>query len=132
MYKAQEQVRDFHKRFGCTINEVPTIPALTDAILRTDLIQEELDEFAKAYLQGNLTEVADALGDILYVVLGSAVTFGIDLEPIFEEIHKSNLSKVWEDGEVHRREDGKILKPPTFKKPDIKPLLEGQATGIGL
>lgn len=64
---------------------------------------------------------------MLYVVYGAAVTYGIDLEPIFDEIHRSNMSKLWPDGTVQKREDGKVLKPPTYSPADLEPILKNLA-----
>lgn len=131
MTKEQAMVREFHEKFGCTVEDRPKAPNERDAILRYELIREELAEFWKScgYYSDknpNLTEIADALADLLYVVYGSAVTCGIDLEPIFAEVHRSNMSKLHE-GKVLRREDGKIIKSPNYNPANIGPLLEAQA-----
>src|ERR1017187_10166279 len=97
MNKMQEQVQEFHKVFGLTINNKPDYGRVTliDKNLRYDLIKEELEELSDAmYTPNGIVEVADAIGDLLYVVLGTAVTFGIDMDPIFDEIHRSNMTKV--------------------------------------
>lgn len=122
MLKIQKDVLDFHKKFNCLINDKPTLINKKDYVLRTRLIEEELDEYAEAARQGDLTEVADALADLMYVIVGTAVSFGIDLEPIWDEVHRSNMEK--EGGGT--REDGKIMKPVGWKSPDIKRLIEEQ------
>jgi NTP pyrophosphatase (non-canonical NTP hydrolase) len=100
---------------------------------RINLICEEYEEVAQAilYLEDtrlNLTsgtvqeateELAKELADLLYVVYGTAEELGIPLEEVFKVVHASNMSKVWDDGEVHRNEFGKVLKPPTYTKPDL-------------
>ena len=123
MTNEQLAVHAFHQTFGLTINRAPTLPGRADVILRRELISEELDEFCCAT---SLTEVADALGDLLYVVYGAAVTYGIDLEPIFNEIHRSNMSKVWPDGSVKKNELGKVLKPETYSPANLAAEIERQ------
>jgi predicted HAD superfamily Cof-like phosphohydrolase len=90
--------------------------------LRITLIREEFEEFARASDNFDIVEVADALADLLVVVNGAALAWGIALEPIFAEVHRSNMTK---DGGL-LREDGKILKGPDFSPPNLEPLLESQ------
>jgi predicted HAD superfamily Cof-like phosphohydrolase len=123
MNKHQEMVRDFHKAFGLTISESPSFPSERDAKLRVSLIAEEVDEFKEAVEERDMTKAADALADILYVVYGAGVTFGIDLEEVYSEVHRSNMTKVWPDGTVHRRSDGKVEKPPTYSRADVSGVL---------
>jgi len=136
----QDDLIEFHHKFGLTINTKPTIVEDKDKELRINLIKEEFVEFVLAsgyYIHNDfsarktndtsadLVEIADAIADLLYVVYGAAVTYGLDAEMLFNEVHRSNMTKVWEDGTVHRREeDGKILKPPTYSKADIKKCLD--------
>jgi len=104
-----------------------TKPTLVDdklLELRVKLIDEEATEFRDAAAARDLVGMADAIGDLLYVVLGAAVAMGIDSEAVFAEVHRSNMTKLWPDGTVHRREDGKVLKPPTYSPADIKGVLE--------
>lgn len=124
MTREQQQVRDFHRTFGLTINATPTCPSAGDRQLREKLILEEWKELTESE---TIVDVADALGDLLYVVLGAAVTYGIDLEPIFQEIHRSNMTKVWPGNEVKKNSDGKVLKPPTYSPADLKALIHKQA-----
>lgn len=143
MNKWQLMVREFHEKSECTINKKPKQISEADCMLRLKLIAEELDELAKAMgfrmfsgsapqtkplklfnASYNLVEIADALGDLLYVVLGTAVTCGIDIEPIFEEIHRSNMTK-FIDG--YRREDGKWIKGPSYTPVNLKPIIDAQA-----
>ena len=90
--------------------------------LRIKLIREELREFEKAADDKNLVKIADALGDILYVIYGTGVSYGIDLEPIFREIHESNISKG--EPSVLRSSTGKILKAENYRPPNLQPILE--------
>lgn len=121
MTKEQQVVKDFMQKAGQDCQDKPT-QNLTYGVkqLRWKLIQEELDEYLAAT---NVFETSDALGDLLYVVYGAAVAHGIDLEPIFEEIHRSNMTK-FIDG--HRREDGKWMKGPSYAPANLKPIIESQ------
>jgi len=127
MRSAQNNLRDFHEKFGLTINDTPTIPGDDVLQFRINLINEEAEEFEQAAQARNLVEMADALADVIYVALGAAVSLGIDLAPVFEEVHRSNMTKVWPDGQVRRREDGKVIKPPTYSPANIAQELERQA-----
>lgn len=120
----QDKVREFHEKFGQYIADKPSIPPIQIAALRCNLIEEEAEELYIASAQEDLIGVADALADLLYVVLGTAVTYGIQLDKVFDEVHRSNMTKVWENGEVRAREDGKVLKPPTYSPPNIKSCLQ--------
>lgn len=91
-------LEEFHKQYKLTHNEKPTFEISDkDRELRYNLIHEECEELKDAK---DIYDVADALGDLLYVVLGAAVTYGINLKPIFDEIHRSNMSKLWTGEEV--------------------------------
>lgn len=128
-----EALLEFHRTFGAYVSETPTgkLPPQVRE-LRIRLIQEEMEEYADAARRGDLVAVADALTDLLYVVLGAMVAHGLQdvAEALFAEVHRSNMSKAGPDGLPLRREDGKILKPPTYSPPDLvsilKPWLEGQ------
>ena len=114
-----EKVRIFMKTFG---QEVKTNPSLsTNKIndLRISLINEELDEFREAIKNNNIKEVADALTDILYVTYGAGHAFGIDLDKCFEEVQRSNMSKLGKDGKPIYNEHGKVMKGPDYFKPDL-------------
>lgn len=120
MTSAQMAVAEFHQKFGQPIG---LRPRFTDRRqLRAALIQEEAGETIAAILAGDMVETADGLCDLIYVVLGAAVEFGIDLEPLFKEVHASNLAKV--GGAT--RPDGKVLKPEGWTKPRIAELLREQ------
>lgn len=122
MYE-QVCVEDFHKAFHIIVNTMPCIPENPiDVNLRVGLIQEELQELDDALRAHNVVEVADALGDMMYVVLGCAVSCGIDLEPIFREIHRSNMTKVG----GYKRDDGKWMKPSTYEPAQLLPILRRQ------
>ena len=109
----------FMKTFG---QEVKTKPSFsTDKInkLRIDLIKEELDELTEALKNKDLLEVADALTDILYVTYGAGHAFGINLDNCFDEVQRSNMSKLGNDGKPIYNEHGKVMKCPNYFKPDL-------------
>ena len=116
-----ERVKEFMKSFGQEVKSKPKWPKEDTMELRIDLIEEELGEFKDAILSadGTLVDVADALSDLLYVVYGAGHSFGIDLDDCFAEVHRSNMSKLGEDGKPIYREDGKVLKGPNFSEPDL-------------
>jgi len=116
-------VLDFHQAFGQRIGEKPEFPDREERILRRKLITEEFDELTDAEFANDLVEVADALADIIYIACGTAVSYGIPLDNVFAEVHRSNMAKLV-DGKVIRREDGKIQKPGGWTPPDIKSVLE--------
>lgn len=115
-------VEDFHTEFGIQINRTPCIPDEKEQKLRVKLIQEELDELKEAFEKNDVVEVADALADLMYVVLGSAVTCGVNIEPVFMEVHRSNMTK--KGG--YKDEHGKWVKPKTYEPAKLLPILERQ------
>lgn len=112
---AQMAVLEFHEVMGCPIDEEP---GLRDCELRVRLIREETEELFDAVAKGDLVEAVDALGDIIYVVLGSAVAWGIDMDAVFGEIHRSNMTKAGPDGPVHDA-GGKVVKHPDYSPADV-------------
>ena len=113
------KVGTFMKTFG---QEVKTKPSFsTDKInkLRLELIKEELKELTEAMKNKDLLEVADALTDILYVTYGAGHSFGVDLDSCFDEVQRSNMSKLGEDGKPIYNEHGKVMKGPNYFKPDL-------------
>jgi predicted HAD superfamily Cof-like phosphohydrolase len=120
-------VRKFHDAFGIENNHQPTTNISKQEIqLRHDLMQEENEEYLKAALEGDVTEVADALGDQLYILCGTILKHGMQdkIVEVFEEIQRSNMSKLGADGKPIYREDGKVLKGPDYFRPNIKAILE--------
>jgi len=117
-----EQLKQWNNATGITTPN--KITALNDErmTLRFALMEEENLEYMRAR---SYTDIADALGDMLYVLVGTIVEHGLSdkIEAVFDEIHRSNMTKVV-DGKVKRREDGKILKPEGYEKPNLKPILE--------
>ena len=118
-----EKVKLFMSTYG---QEVKTKSEFSDDKtnkLRIDLIKEELEELTNAMKEKDLTEVADALTDILYVTYGAGHAFGIDLDKCFDEVQKSNMSKLGEDGKPIYNEAGKVMKGPNYFKPDLSKFL---------
>ena len=118
-----EKVKLFMLTYG---QEVKTKAGLSDEKtnkLRIDLIKEEFIELNNAMNEKDLTEVADALTDILYVTYGAGHAFGIDLDKCFEEVQNSNMSKLGEDGKPIYNESGKVMKGPNYFKPDLSKFL---------
>jgi predicted HAD superfamily Cof-like phosphohydrolase len=118
-----EMVREFHRAFGQQVASVPTLAGGAVEELRYDLIAEEFNELDEALIDRNIVEVADALTDLAYVVYGMADIYGIDLDACFREVHRSNMSKLGEDGQPIKRADGKFLKGPNYSPPDLKTVL---------
>ena len=118
-----EKVGDFMEAFGQEVLYVPTLPDFNLAALRLDLIEEEVQELRDGLGKGSLLEVADALTDILYVVYGAGHSFGIDLDDCFNEVHRSNMTKLGEDGRPMYRDDGKVMKGPNYETPNLEQFL---------
>ncbi|MGY6649948.1 pyrophosphohydrolase domain-containing protein [Wenyingzhuangia sp. IMCC45574] len=120
-------VQEFHTAYKLGYKEAP-IAAIGDSKidLRFNLMDEENKEYLEAAKNGDLVEVADALGDMLYILCGTIIEHGMQhkIEEVFEEIQRSNMSKLGEDGEPIYREDGKVLKGPNYFKPNIAKILE--------
>jgi len=125
--EAQQKVKDFHLATGCYVGSIPHLPKQSVLELRRTLAAEELFEQVEAEGRGDLGKAIDALGDRLYVLLGDCVAYGIDIEPIFNEIHRSNMTKTI-DGNF--REDGKYLKGPSYEPPNLRPLIKAQGGSV--
>lgn len=127
MKKRIAAVKKFHSAFGLGINEKP-VADLGEAknLLRFNLMKEENEEYLEAANNNDLTEVADALGDMLYILCGTIIEHGMQhkIEEVFDEIQSSNMSKLGADGKPIYREDGKVLKGPNYFKPEISRILE--------
>ena len=115
-----EKVKTFMMTFGQEVKESASFPDENITKLRLKLIKEELEELEQALNDKNLLEVADALTDILYVTYGAGHSFGINLDACFEEVQRSNMSKLDEDGKPINNELGKVMKGPNFSKPNLK------------
>ena len=118
-----EQVGHFMEVFGQETVADPTFPSEEVALLRVELIEEELEELKDAIADGDMVEIADALTDILYVTYGAGHAYGIPLDKCFAEVQRSNMSKADENGNPIYRDDGKIMKGPGYSEPMLAPLL---------
>ena len=120
-------VHEFHTAFKLGIKNNPTADIGEERnLLRYKLMREENEEYLEAANNNDLVEVADALGDMLYILCGTIIEHGMQdkIDEVFNEIQRSNMSKLGEDGKPIYREDGKVLKGPNYFKPDIRAILE--------
>jgi predicted HAD superfamily Cof-like phosphohydrolase len=121
-----DKLVEFHCVFGTHVEDKPTADLPDEVIsLRVSLIQEELDEYRRAAEARDLIAVADALTDLAYVVFGTYVAHGLQdvAEALFDEVHRSNMSKLDENGRPIHRADGKVLKSERFREPDLAAIL---------
>ncbi|MEH6705837.1 MAG: nucleoside triphosphate pyrophosphohydrolase family protein [Galbibacter orientalis] len=121
-----KSVEEFHNAFGLGVANFPIAKLETSKIvLRHNLMAEENDEYLEAATNNDIVEVADALGDMLYILCGTILEHGMQhiIEDVFNEIQLSNMSKLGADGKPIYREDGKVLKGPNYFKPDIKKII---------
>ncbi len=127
MKKRIAAVHDFHTAFKLGIKNEPTANIGEDRnMLRYNLMKEENEEYLEAAQNNDLVEVADALGDMLYILCGTIIEHGMQdkITAVFNEIQRSNMSKLGEDGKPIYREDGKVLKGPNYFKPNIAEILD--------
>lgn len=121
-----DAVGEFHTAFGLPVRHEP-VAELTEKefMLRFNLMKEENEEYLEAAKRGDLVEIADALGDMLYILCGTLNAHGMQhvISDVFFEIHRSNMSKLDENGKPIYREDGKVMKSDRYFKPDIRPIL---------
>ena len=122
MSDEQHMVTEFHRTFDIVIGTSPAMPDAATCALRVSLIQEEFDELREALAQQDVAAVAKELADLLYVIYGTAVSCGIDIAPVFREVHRSNMSKVG----GHKRADGKWIKPPDYSPAHLQAILAAQ------
>ena len=125
MKKRLKAVREFHAAFGLGVNEVPTASLGREKNqLRYELMKEENEEYLEAVDKDDIVEVADALGDMLYILCGTILEHGMQykIEEVFEKIQKSNMSKLGADGKPVLRIDGKVLKGAGYFPPDLRSL----------
>ena len=125
MKKQLKQLWDFQSAYNSARNTKPTLLEPDEFYLRYRLGKEELVEYLEACNNDDLVEVTDALADQLYILLGTMVAHGMQdiIEDVFDEVHRSNMSKLGEDGKPIYREDGKVLKGPNFTPPNIEQFL---------
>ncbi|MEI6817842.1 MAG: nucleoside triphosphate pyrophosphohydrolase family protein [Bacteroidota bacterium] len=121
------KVKEFHIVFKLPVKEEPAATLSEEVVrLRHRLMEEENNEYLEACLNGDLVEIADALGDKLYILCGTIISHGLQhkIGEVFDEIHRSNMSKLDDNGLPIYREDGKIMKSTNYFKPDIKAIIE--------
>ncbi len=127
MKKQLDAVKLFHSTFKIGYSETP-LANLSDEkkMLRFNLMKEENEEYLEAVKNNDLVEIADALGDMLYILCGTIIEHGLQgkIEAVFEEIQRSNMSKLGADGKPIYREDGKVIKGPNYFKPDFSKILQ--------
>ena len=119
-----ESVKNFMQTFGQEVKSKAEFPNEKIVHLRYELIKEELDELNQAIKDKDLKEVADALTDILYVTYGAGHAFGINLDKCFDEVQKSNMSKLDLNGKPLYHENGKVMKGPNYFKPNLNKFLK--------
>ena len=118
-----DKVGDFMEAFGQEVLIAPTTPDPSVAKLRLELIREEVAELQAAVDGMDMLAIADGLTDILYVVYGAGHAFGIDLDECFHEVHSSNMTKLGPGGRPLYREDGKVMKGPNYREPNLEPFV---------
>jgi predicted HAD superfamily Cof-like phosphohydrolase len=116
-------VKEFHIAFGQRVGEKPELPNEEERVLRQKLLKEEFYEYLDGEDKDNIVDIADALADIIYIACGTAVSYGIPLDKVFAEVHRSNMAKLV-DGKPIYREDGKVMKPAGWTPPDIEGVLK--------
>lgn len=128
MKKQIEQLKEFHKVYGLPIRNTPTLLPVKEFEMRHRILREEVDELSDAHFNNDIVEVADALCDIMYIAIGTAVQFGLGdiLEECFEEVHRSNMSKLDENGHPIYRADGKVLKGNLWSPPDLIKIINNE------
>ena len=125
--KPLSAVEKFHKAYRILINDRPTVDIDKELIkLRFNLMKEENEEYYEAASKKDIVEVADALGDMLYILCGTIITHGFqnNIEEVFDEIQRSNMSKLGTNGKPIYRNDGKVMKGPNYFKPNIEAILK--------
>lgn len=115
-------VLEFHRTMGCAIGSAPAVPDRETIQLRRDLIGEEVGELLEALVAGDLPGIADGAVDAIYVIVGTLIACGIDPAPIWAAVHASNIAKAGGP----KRADGKCLKPPGWRPPDVAGILAAQ------
>ena len=124
-------VKEFHERFGAHIEKTPTLPDEATRKLRRDIIDEEHEEFKQAEANDDIVEIADALADLVYVIYGTAISYGIPLDQVITEVHRSNMSKLDQNGEAIVSENGKVQKSDLYFPPNIKGIIDSYKNNKG-
>ena len=120
-----EQLKDFHTAFGVNMLKSPAIPSIERCELRQRILEEEVGELKEAWENDDIVKVADGIIDCLYILLGTAHEFGMQniLVEMFDEVHRSNMSKLDINGKPIYREDGKVLKSILFSAPNLEKII---------
>ncbi len=127
MQKQIDAVKLFHTTYGLGVSEnIKSDLGTQKNNLRFELMKEENEEYLEAVQNNDIIEIADALGDMLYILCGTIIEHGLQhkIEAIFDEIQRSNMSKLGEDGKPIYREDGKVMKGPNYFKPNFEAILK--------
>jgi len=127
MQKQINAVKEFHTAFGLGVSEIIKADLGKQInMLRYNLMKEENEEYLEAVQNNDIVEIADALGDMLYILCGTIIEHGLQhkIEEVFDEIQRSNMSKLGEDGKPIYREDGKVMKGPNYFKPNFEEILK--------
>lgn len=127
MQKQLNAVKKFHETYKIGYSQIPKASlGIEKNVLRFNLMKEENEEYLQAVQEDNLIEIADALGDMLYILCGTIIEHGLQdkIEAVFDEIQRSNMSKLGENGEPIYREDGKVIKGPNYFKPNFEAILK--------
>ena len=127
MQKQLNSVKEFHTAFEIGYSQEPKASlGESKNLLRFNLMKEENEEYLEAAQNNDLTEIADALGDMMYILCGTIIEHGLQdlIEVVFDEIQRSNMSKLGADGRPIYREDGKVLKGPGYFKPDFSKIIK--------
>jgi predicted HAD superfamily Cof-like phosphohydrolase len=127
MKKQLDYVKEFHTAFAIGFSENPKADlGETKKMLRFNLMKEENEEYLEAVKNNDLVEIADALGDMMYILCGTIIEHGLQhkIEAVFDEIQRSNMSKLGDDGNPIYREDGKVMKGPNYFKPNFQEILK--------
>ena len=117
------KVKAFMNTYGQDVKEKAEFPENKIVQLRISLIEEELNELKEAIKNKDIVEVADALTDILYVTYGAGHSFGVNLDECFDEVQRSNMSKLGEDGKPIYNDSGKVMKGPNYFAPNLKKII---------
>lgn len=121
----QEKVLEFSKTFLCAIGTKPELPVDEQLReVRIKLLKEEFEEYLDGENLDDIVQIADALSDMLYIIFGTAIAYGLNLKELFDEVHRSNMTKLDDDGKPIFREDGKVLKSKNYESPKIREMIE--------
>lgn len=124
-----EKLREFHRTYNLPIGKLPHVAEPSLRLLRVDLMLEEVREYFQAEKAGNLAEIADGLIDVIYIAVGTGIAYGLPMEELFNEVHRSNMSKLGADGKAVYSETGKVLKGPFFSPPNLVDVLLDSVKG---